>query len=77
MYKFSRCHAVIFHGFFIQFTVFSKNRPISEKIATPIFGKNHRFINEIGRLIIKIGRISVLQISTVPPLSPMRFGQFF
>jgi hypothetical protein len=29
MYKFSRCHAVIFHGFFVQFTVFSKNRLIS------------------------------------------------
>jgi hypothetical protein len=61
------------------FTGFSFNLPFSAKIAwfLPIFRKNCRFINEIGRLIIKIGRILVLQISTVPPLSPMRFGQFF
>jgi hypothetical protein len=27
MYKFSRCHAVIFHGFFVQFTIFQQKSP--------------------------------------------------
>jgi hypothetical protein len=27
MYKFSRCHAVIFHGFFVPFTDFRQNSP--------------------------------------------------
>jgi hypothetical protein len=32
MYKFSRCHVVIFHDFFVPFIDFDKNRPV--------FGKN-------------------------------------
>jgi hypothetical protein len=64
MYKFSRCHAVIFHSFFRSIYWFlAKNRPVSNKIRaeiiTPIFEKKHRFISEIGWLIVKTGRISV------------------
>jgi hypothetical protein len=45
MYKFSICHIVGFHGFFVPFTDFwkKKNRPVSDKIhpeiATLIFEK--------------------------------------
>jgi hypothetical protein len=81
MYIFSRCHAVVFHDFLFYLPIFGKNRSVSGKIhpeiATSIFEKNHRFIGEIGRLIIKTGQISVFQISTVPPSSPVHFGQIF
>jgi hypothetical protein len=77
MYKFNRCHTVIFYGFLFQLPIFGKNHPISNKIrpeiTTPIFGKNRRFIGEIGRLITKTDQISVFQISTVPPSFPVHF----
>jgi hypothetical protein len=43
---------LFFTVFSFHLAIFSKNRPVSGKIhpeiATPIFGKNHRFIGEIG-----------------------------
>jgi hypothetical protein len=81
IYKFSRCHAAVFHSFSFHLPIFGKNRPVSgkirPKIATAIFRKNYRFIGEVGRLIVKTGRILVFQISTVPPSSQVCFSRIF
>jgi hypothetical protein len=67
--------------FSFHLPIFDKNRLISGKIrpeiATPIFEKNHRFIGEIGRLIVKTDRISVFQISTIPQSSTVCFDRIF
>jgi hypothetical protein len=59
-------------------TVFSFHLPIfwqnSPGNRHDEFWENHQFISEIGRLIAKTGRISVFQISTIPPSSPVCFG---
>jgi hypothetical protein len=67
MYKFSRCHIVIFHGFSSHLLNFDKNQPVSDKdrpeLATPIFRKT--------------GRISVFPVFTVPSSSLVHFGRIF
>jgi hypothetical protein len=69
---------LIFTIFLCHLLIFSKNRlvydKIRPKITTPISGKSRRFICEIGRLIAKIGRISIFLISTIPSSSPVRFS---
>jgi hypothetical protein len=53
MYKFSRCHAIIFHGFFFPLTNFRQNSPgfwqNSSGNCQDEFQENHRFIGEVGR----------------------------
>jgi hypothetical protein len=74
IYKFNRCHAVIFTVFSFHLLIFDKNRPVSAKIrpeiTTPIFFKKRRFIGETSR-------ISVFPVFTVPPSSPVCFNQIF
>jgi hypothetical protein len=74
MYKISRCHVVIFYGFFVPFTEFQQKSVGSDKnraeLITSVFRKTGRFIGEIGR-------ISVFPIFTVPPSSPVRFDRIF
>jgi hypothetical protein len=46
MYKFRRCHAVVFHGFFFPFTEFWQNSPKNRRGE---FRKNRQFIGEISQ----------------------------
>jgi hypothetical protein len=61
--------------FSFHLPIFGKIHPVSGKIHPEIapmnFGKSHRFIGEVGRLITKTGRISVFQIC---PSSLVLFG---
>jgi hypothetical protein len=67
MYKFSRCHIVIFHVFSFHLPNFDKNQPVSDKdrpgLTTPVFRKT--------------SRISVFPVFTVPPSSLVHFGRIF
>jgi hypothetical protein len=67
MYKFSICHIVGFHDFFVPFTDFDKNCSVFDKIRL----KNHRFIGEIRRLIIKTRLNSFLLL-----IRTLRCGSF-
>jgi hypothetical protein len=74
MYKFSRCHVIIFTVFSFHLPIFSKNHPVSDKIrpeiVTSIFEKTGRFIGETSR-------ISVFPVFTAPPPSSICFGRIF
>jgi hypothetical protein len=74
IYKFSRYHIVVFHGFFFLFTDFWQNLlgfwQNSPRNRPNEFQENHQFIGEVGQLIVKIGWISVFWISTIPQSSP-------
>jgi hypothetical protein len=73
MYKFSRCHVVVFMIFSFHLPIFDKNRPDSGTKRLEIihrFPKNRLFIGETGRFIDVPGFI-------VPLSSPVRFGQIF
>jgi hypothetical protein len=81
MYKFSRCHIVVFHVFSVHLLNFDKNQLVSGKnrseLATPVFEKTVRFIGQTDRFIDEIGCISVFSVFTVPPSSPVRFNRIF
>jgi hypothetical protein len=73
---------ICFSWFFsFHLLIFGKIYPISDKIrpkiATMNFEKNCWFNGEVGRLITKIGRISVFWISTSHPSSPGVFRSIF
>jgi hypothetical protein len=52
MYKFSRCHIVIFHVFSFHLPNFDKNQPVSDKdrlgLTTPVFRKNQPHFSVFG-----------------------------
>jgi hypothetical protein len=75
MYKFSRCHVVVFHGFFVPFTEFrQKLAGFRQKTAR---NSPRRFSKKTAAFIGETGRIFVFPVFTVPPSSPMHFGRFF
>jgi hypothetical protein len=75
MYKFSRCHAVIFHDFFIQFTDFWQKSPIF--LAKFVRKSPCPFLEKTGRFIGETGRISVFLVFIVHPSSTVHFGRIF
>jgi hypothetical protein len=60
MYKFSRCHVIIFHGFFVPFTIFDKDQPVSGTNRLEIA---RRFSKKLADLSVKLADLSVFLIS--------------
>jgi hypothetical protein len=67
MYKFSRCHVVVFMVFSFHLPIFDKNRPVFEKIA----GKWPHWFSE------KLANLSMFPVFTVPLSSPVCFTRIF
>jgi hypothetical protein len=67
IYKFSRCHVVVFHGFFVPFIDFW-HKPS---------GNRHAGFLKIGRFIGQTGQFISAPSFTVSSSSPVRFGRIF
>jgi hypothetical protein len=74
MYKFSRCHVVVFHGFFIPFTDFRQKsaafRHKPPENRPPVFSKTGRFIGQSSQFIS-------VHSFTIPPSSLVHFSRIF
>jgi hypothetical protein len=71
MYKFSRCHGVVFYGFLFHLPILTKIVRFQAKFNRK---SPRRFSEKTGQFISETGHISVFPFFTVLPSSPVRFA---